>query len=65
MHVAKIVVSDMGKALQEELLSTTIEVRVSILVSLYECYSSRHNWMRGKTHSREASYSGFYAPEGF
>jgi hypothetical protein len=56
---------DMGKALREELLSTTMEVRVSLLAPLYGCYSSGHKWMRGKPYSREAYYSGFYAPKDF
>jgi hypothetical protein len=64
-HVAKIVASDLREVLQEELWSTIIKVRVSVLVSLYVCYSSRHKWMRGRTHSREASYSGFYTLEDF
>jgi hypothetical protein len=41
------------------------KVGVSVLLINYLCYSSWYKSMRGKTHSRGASYSGFYTPEGF
>jgi hypothetical protein len=62
-HVARIVASDLGEVLREELLLTIIKVRVSVLVLL--TYSSGHKYMRGKTHFREVSYPGFYTLEGF
>jgi hypothetical protein len=39
-HIAKLVASDLGYVLREELYSTNIKVRVIVLLTNYLCHSS-------------------------
>jgi hypothetical protein len=56
MHVAKIVMTDLGEVLRESY--NPLKVVVSVLLINYLCYSSGHKSVRGKTPSREAFLFG-------